>query len=235
MLLLIDNYDSFVHNLARYCEELGVATCVVRNDAITVSEVRNLSPQAIILSPGPCTPVEAGITISVIQQLGAEIPTLGVCLGHQAIGAALGGSVIRAPRPVHGWTSRITHDAAGLFQNCSQPLEVARYHSLIVEESTLPCELRVTARCEAGLVMALEHRDWPLYGVQFHPESILTQAGHQLLWNFLTLAGWRNLGDPPQGDRPASTSPPDFFALPIEPTCVPPQFPWYPGASPSPS
>lgn len=188
MLLLIDNYDSFVYNLARYLVELGCETRVVRNDAIDVAGVAALSPRAIVISPGPCTPNEAGISIPLIRELSDSFPILGVCLGHQAIAAAFGGNVIRAPQPVHGRTSLIQHAGDGLFQDLPQPLRVARYHSLIVEEQSLPSQLRVTARTPDGIPMALQHRTRPLYGVQFHPESVLTQDGHQLLANFLRLS-----------------------------------------------
>ena len=188
MLLLIDNYDSFVYNLARYLVELGCETQVIRNDAIDVEGVAALSPSAIVISPGPCTPHEAGISIPLIRELSHSIPILGVCLGHQAIAAAFGGDVIRAPKPVHGRTSLIQHSGTDLFQDLPQPLRVARYHSLIVDEQTLPSSLRVTARTEDGIPMAVQHEAWPLYGVQFHPESVLTQEGHQLLANFLRLS-----------------------------------------------
>ena len=190
MILLIDNYDSFVHNLARYFVELGGETLVVRNDAVTVDDVRRLVPSAIVISPGPCTPNEAGVSLALIRDLGSTIPILGVCLGHQAIAVALGGKVMRADEPVHGRTSWIQHDGSRLFQGLSAPLRVTRYHSLIVDERTLADGLRVTARTEKTRIpMALEHRIWPLFGVQFHPESVLTQQGRILLGNFLSLAG----------------------------------------------
>lgn len=188
MILLIDNYDSFVYNLARYFAELGVETRVIRNDAVTIAEIRDLSPQAIVLSPGPCTPTEAGICIDVVRQIGPSIPLLGVCLGHQAIAAALGGQIIRAPESVHGRTSLVRHVGTGIFADLPDPLTACRYHSLIVCESTLPRELEIIARTDDGIPMALRHRDWPIFGVQFHPESILTVGGHDLLKNFLTLA-----------------------------------------------
>jgi anthranilate synthase/aminodeoxychorismate synthase-like glutamine amidotransferase len=201
MILLIDNYDSFVYNLARYLIELGCETRVVRNDAVTPAEVAALTPQAIVISPGPCTPNEAGISLDVIRELGPHVPILGVCLGHQALAAALGGQILRAPQPVHGRTALVHHDDKGLFANLPNPLRATRYHSLIVDEATLPTPLRITARSAEGLPMALKHITWPAYGVQFHPESILTEAGHELLANFLRLAGipCNNLppGDPP--------------------------------------
>jgi anthranilate synthase/aminodeoxychorismate synthase-like glutamine amidotransferase len=199
VILLIDNYDSFVYNLARYLTELGCETLVVRNDAVSVAEVRSLRPQAIVVSPGPCTPNEAGVSQSVIRSLGSAVPMLGVCLGHQAMAAALGGRVIRAREPVHGRTSLIRHDARGLFAGLPDPLRATRYHSLIVDEASLPPELLITARTDDGVPMALAHRTWPLYGVQFHPESVLTQSGHRLLCNFLAAAGI-DCGPPPKGD-----------------------------------
>jgi anthranilate synthase component II len=187
MILLLDNYDSFVHNLARYFEELGTQTLVVRNDATTVHEIRQQKPQAIVLSPGPCTPLDAGITLDVIRELGGEIPILGVCLGHQAIGQAFGARICRATQPMHGRTSLITHTGDGVFRALPQPLQVMRYHSLVIEE--ISPSLRITARTDDGVVMGVEHVQLPIWGVQFHPESVLTTAGHQLLSNFLDLAG----------------------------------------------
>lgn len=189
LILIIDNYDSFVFNLERYVRELGTETDVVRNDAMTVADVLRLNPSGIILSPGPCTPREAGICEELVRQADARTPILGVCLGHQAIASGLGGLVIRAPEPVHGRTSLVEHDATGLFEGCEQPLRVTRYHSLCVDETALPADLRVTARTAGGVVMGLEHRSRPLYGVQFHPESILTRCGHRLLANFLDRTG----------------------------------------------
>ena len=190
MLLVIDNYDSFTYNLVQYLGELGEDPVVRRNDDVTVDEVGALAPTAIILSPGPRTPDEAGVTIPVIRRWGATIPMLGVCLGHQAIGEAYGGRVIRADRVMHGKTSRITHDGTGLFANLESPLEVMRYHSLIVERSTLPAELDVLAVAadDATEIHALRHRVHRVWGVQFHPESVLTKGGKQLLTNFLALA-----------------------------------------------
>ena len=189
MILLIDNYDSFVYNLARYFRELGCETRVVRNDAVTVDEVRRMEPTAVVLSPGPRTPLEAGISVELVRSLLPDVPMLGVCLGFQAIAAALGASIIRAPEPVHGRTSTICHSGQRIFAGLPNPLEATRYHSLIVDETTLPEELAVTARTADGIPMALEHRQRPVVGVQFHPESILTEAGHQLLSSFLRLAG----------------------------------------------
>ncbi len=189
MILLIDNYDSFVHNLARYLAELGCETDVVRNDAIDVETIRERQPQAIVLSPGPCTPRESGICPAVVRELGHQIPILGVCLGHQAIASALGADIVRAPEPMHGRTSIMTHDGRSLFEGLPSPLTAMRYHSLRVDEGSLPAELSVTARSDDGVIMAIQHRDWPLVGVQFHPESVLTQGGHRLLGNFLRLAG----------------------------------------------
>jgi anthranilate synthase/aminodeoxychorismate synthase-like glutamine amidotransferase len=188
MLLLIDNYDSFAYNLARYLIELGCDTQVVRNDEISIEDVRYLSPSAIVISPGPCTPKEAGVSCDLIRSFGPTIPILGVCLGHQAIAAAFGGAVIRAPEPVHGRTSPVFHDGTGIFADLPNPLRATRYHSLIVDEGSLPEELIVTARTEDGIPMALRHLNWPLFGVQFHPESVLTQHGRLLLANFLKLA-----------------------------------------------
>jgi anthranilate synthase/aminodeoxychorismate synthase-like glutamine amidotransferase len=188
MLLLIDNYDSFAYNLARYLIELDCDVQVVRNDAVSIDDVRRLSPAAIIISPGPCTPKEAGVSCDLIREFGPSIPLLGVCLGHQAIAAALGGDVVRAPEPVHGRTSPIFHDGTGLFTDLPSPLRATRYHSLVVDERTLPKELVVTARTSDGIPMALKHQTWPIFGVQFHPESVLTEYGRPLLSNFLTLA-----------------------------------------------
>lgn len=187
MILLIDNYDSFVWNLARYVGELGYPRLVVRNDAIGLEDLATLAPSHIILSPGPCTPAEAGISNAVVTGFGDRIPVLGVCLGHQCIGAALGAKVGRARRPMHGKASSVRHDGTGLFHGLPDPLRVTRYHSLIVEEEGLPAGLRVTARSEEGEIMALAHREHPIHGVQFHPEAVLTERGHALLANFLAL------------------------------------------------
>jgi len=186
MILLIDNYDSFVYNLARYVGELGFLRRVVRNDAITLAEIKILNPSHIILSPGPCTPDEAGITLEVVREYGAYIPILGVCLGHQAIGQAYGGIVRRAVKPMHGKSSVITHTGKNIFIGLDNPLQVARYHSLIVSDESLPSMLEVTARSVEGEIMGLAHREYPVFGVQFHPESVLTQGGYALLKNFLS-------------------------------------------------
>lgn len=188
MILLIDNYDSFVHNLARYFRRLGQETLIMRNDAVNAAEVRRLTPQAVVLSPGPCTPAESGCSVELVRELHEEFPMLGVCLGHQAIATALGGQIVRAREPIHGRTSPITHDGTGLFAELPSPLTVCRYHSLVVDEATLPSELAVTARTADGTIMALEHARFPVVGVQFHPEATLTEHGYQLLVNFLRLA-----------------------------------------------
>ncbi len=185
MIVVIDNYDSFVYNLARYIEELGAKTKVVRNDAITLDEIEKINPSHIVISPGPCAPLQAGISMDVIQRFGAEIPVLGVCLGHQAIGQVYGGVVQRAKQPLHGKASPVMHDAKGLFAGLPQPLLVGRYHSLIVAEENFPDALEITARSMEGEVMALQHKIHPVYGVQFHPESVLTECGYQLLKNFM--------------------------------------------------
>lgn len=195
MILLIDNYDSFVHNLARYLRRLGQRTIVVRNDVLAISEIRRLRPQAIVISPGPGAPRDAGCSVEVVRQLGAEIPILGVCLGHQAIAAAFGAQIVRAPQPMHGRISSITHQRTELFRGIPSPFDVCRYHSLATDKETLPNDLRVTAEAPDGTVMALEHVDLPSYGVQFHPEAVLTRYGYQLLSNFLCLAGFEHLPD----------------------------------------
>ncbi len=211
MILLIDNYDSFVYNLARYFGEMGCQTRVVRNDRITVDEVQQMKPAAIVLSPGPCTPREAGVSVKLVRELAGSVPMLGVCLGHQAIAAAFGAAIVRAPQPVHGRTSLIHHNGKQIFSGLINPLRAARYHSLMVDEQSLPDELKMTARCEDGIPMALEHRVRKLFGVQFHPESVLTQSGHQLLGNFLKLAGI-TFSKCPSGDFAVPPSDPDWPA-----------------------
>lgn len=189
MIAIIDNYDSFVFNIARYFRELGEAVEVIRNDAITTSDLIRLKPRAVVISPGPCTPIEAGISTAIVHDLSGRIPILGICLGHQCIGSVFGGRVVRARRPMHGRASRITHDGRGLFEELPSPLRVGRYHSLVVEFDELcSSPLLVAARSEEGEIMALCHRYQPTYGVQFHPESVLTQQGHRLLRNFLRLS-----------------------------------------------
>jgi len=191
MILVIDNYDSFTYNLVQYLGELGEEPLVRRNDAIDVEEVAELRPRALVLSPGPCTPSAAGVTVPMIRRWGAEIPTLGVCLGHQAIGEAYGGRVVRAQRVMHGKTSAVTHDGTGLFAGLPSPLSVMRYHSLIVERDSLPRELEVIAAAadDPREIHALRHREHPVWGVQFHPESVLTSGGKDILRNFLAIAG----------------------------------------------
>lgn len=189
MILLVDNYDSFVHNLARYFRRLGQATQIVRNDAISREAIAELMPQAIVISPGPGTPQEAGISVDLVRQFYDTIPLLGVCLGHQAIAAAFGASIVRSGEPMHGRTSNISHQQSPLFRHIPSPLTVCRYHSLIVNRTSLPEELKVTAQSEDGTVMAFEHAHYPLVGVQFHPEATLTHFGFRLLANFLEIAG----------------------------------------------
>jgi anthranilate synthase/aminodeoxychorismate synthase-like glutamine amidotransferase len=209
MILLIDNYDSFVHNLARYFERLGQPTTVVRNDAIDARRAAELAPDAIVLSPGPCTPTEAGCSLEIVRELTGRAPILGVCLGHQAIAAALGARVVRAQRPMHGRTSEVLHNGRGLFAGLPNPLTVGRYHSLVVDEASLPRDLIATAHTRSGTIMAIEHRRHPVVGLQFHPESILTDCGYELLAGFLRLAGLPVPRELPTIDleRPAVPSP----------------------------
>lgn len=188
MILLVDNYDSFVYNLARYLTRLGHTTRVVRNTSIDVSGVRELDPDALVFSPGPCTPSQAGCSIELIRAFADTLPILGVCLGHQAIAEAFGGQIARAKEPVHGRTSLVFHDGRGVFTGISSPLVGCRYHSLVVEENSLPPCLEISARTENQTVMALRHRHRPIVGLQFHPESILTDTGYSLLANFLGLS-----------------------------------------------
>ena len=189
MLILIDNYDSFTYNLVHYLGELGAPCEVIRNDKITADAVLAKKPEAIVLSPGPCTPNEAGICLELIEKAGGKVPLLGVCLGHQAIGQVYGGKVIRAPEPLHGKLSTIRHTDKGVFKGLPSTFDVTRYHSLIVERGSLPDALEVTAETPDGLIMGLQHKTLPVHGVQFHPESIASQQGHALLANFLQLAG----------------------------------------------
>jgi anthranilate synthase/aminodeoxychorismate synthase-like glutamine amidotransferase len=197
MILLIDNYDSFVFNLARYLERLGQTTRVVRNDAVDVAAVERMAPRAIVLSPGPCTPNEAGCSLDIVRRLSASTPILGVCLGHQAIGAAFGGRIVRAAEPVHGRATPVFHEGQSVFAGLPNPLVACRYHSLVVERESVPDELQVTAWTADGTIMGLAHRDRNVVGLQFHPESILTDAGYDLLAAFLRQAGIECPGDIP--------------------------------------
>lgn len=187
MILVIDNYDSFTYNLVQYFGELGAEVLVKRNDEITIPEIEALAPEKICVSPGPCTPTEAGISCDVIGHFGGKVPLLGVCLGHQSIGQVYGGEVVRADRLMHGKTSPIHHAGENVFAGLPNPFEATRYHSLIVKRETLPSCLKITAETAEGEIMGLSHRDLPVYGVQFHPESILTTEGKKLLGNFLDL------------------------------------------------
>jgi anthranilate synthase/aminodeoxychorismate synthase-like glutamine amidotransferase len=189
MVLLIDNYDSFVYNLARYFERLGQETLVIRNDAIDAECVGQMLPDAIVLSPGPCTPREAGVSLELVKRFSTELPILGVCLGHQVIGEALGGKIIRAHEPMHGRTSQALHRSESLFAGLPTPITVCRYHSLVIDPLSLPKCLQVTASLSDGSIMAIAHEIFPVVGVQFHPESILTDVGYSLLSNFLKIAG----------------------------------------------
>jgi anthranilate synthase component II len=203
MIVLIDNYDSFTFNLVHYLGDLGAAVRVHRNDKTTVKGVIAADPDAIVLSPGPCTPKEAGICLDLIAAASADIPILGVCLGHQAIGHAFGGTVARAPSPVHGKLSTIRHGGGGIFRGINAPFQATRYHSLIVERATLPDDLTITAETEDGLIMGLSHLRLPIYGVQFHPESIASEHGHPMLKNFLDIAASWNASS---GRRGASSA-----------------------------
>jgi anthranilate synthase/aminodeoxychorismate synthase-like glutamine amidotransferase len=217
-ILLIDNYDSFVFNLARYFERLGQRTTVVRNDQIDAAGVRAFAPQAIVLSPGPCTPRQAGASLAIVRELHGTFPILGVCLGHQAIAEALGGRVKRAATPMHGRISNVYHDSRGVFAGLPNPLICGRYHSLVVDEPTLPATLEVTARTADGVVMAMRHSEHPVIGVQFHPESILTECGYQLLAGFLEQAGIERPATAPAGEYQrvlAEATEPDEPDLPI--------------------
>ena len=185
MILLIDNYDSFTYNLYQYLSELGADVHVVRNDAVTLEDIEELRPEKIVVSPGPCTPLEAGISNDVVRELGRHTPLLGVCLGHQCIGYAFGATVGYAGEIVHGKTSQVSHDGRGVFKGLPNPLQGIRYHSLSVHRETLPPEIEVTATSDSGVVMGLRHKEYPIEGIQFHPESIMTQCGKDILRNFL--------------------------------------------------
>ncbi len=187
MILVIDNYDSFTYNLVQYLGELGATLHVVRNDKTSLDEIRSLGPERILVSPGPCTPREAAISCDVIREFGSRLPLLGVCLGHQCIGEVYGGKIVRADRLMHGKTSPILHEGAGIFRDLPNPFEATRYHSLIVERESLPPELEVTAETKGREIMGIRHKEHPVQGVQFHPESILTEAGRKLLANFLRM------------------------------------------------
>ena len=191
MILVLDNYDSFTYNLVQYMGELGSRIVVRRNDQTTVDEIEAMHPDRIVISPGPCTPQEAGISIDLIRHFAGRVPLLGVCLGHQAIGAAFGGKVVRAPNLMHGKTSSVEHDGKTIFRDIPSPMTATRYHSLIVEEKSLPKELEISATCQdrdgTRVIMGLRHRKFPVEGVQFHPESVLTEQGKQIIRNFLAL------------------------------------------------
>jgi anthranilate synthase component 2 len=217
MILLVDNYDSFVFNLARYFQRLGQATLVVRNDAIGAREIEALRPTAVVLSPGPCTPSEAGCSLDVVRRLATQLPILGICLGHQAIGAAFGGQVVRAAEPVHGRTSTIFHHGKNIFAGLPNPLVACRYHSLIVDRETLPEELEVAAWTADGTIMALVHRELPVVGLQFHPESILTDLGYPLLAGFLRLSGIAVPAAVPDIESERAEAPPATAPLPNVP------------------
>jgi anthranilate synthase/aminodeoxychorismate synthase-like glutamine amidotransferase len=205
MILVLDNTDSFVHNLARYVRELGGEATVRRSDQIALDEIATMAPSHIIVSPGPCTPAESGVSVDVIRRFGASTPILGVCLGHQCIGVAYGGRIVRATQPMHGRASAITHEGRGVLAGLPSPLEAGRYHSLVVGRATLPAELNITATSDDGDIMALQHREFPVHGVQFHPESVLTAGGYEMVRNFLE--GLEQQGR--TAVRPSRFNPPD--------------------------
>ena len=207
MIVLIDNYDSFTFNLVHYLGELGEEVRVHRNDKIASAAVLAADPDAIVLSPGPCTPKEAGICLDLIKATGGDIPILGVCLGHQAIGEAFGGKVVRAPKPVHGKLSDIRHDGSGIFRGINSSFKATRYHSLVVERESLPSELAATADTDDGIIMGLAHKRFPVHGVQFHPESIASEHGHLLLRNFLEIAAQWNAANGRSNARAARSAP----------------------------
>jgi len=213
MILVIDNYDSFTYNLVQYLGELGESPSVFRNDAITVPEIAALAPEAIVISPGPCTPVEAGVSAPAVAALVGRIPILGVCLGHQCIGAACGAAVVRGRAPVHGKTSEIFHDGRTIFAGLPSPLVGTRYHSLIVDDEHLPADLEVSARTKDGVIMGVRHRRALLEGVQFHPESVLTEHGHELLRNFLALARGAQLSPAPARATSAASGGADYHVV----------------------
>lgn len=188
MILMIDNYDSFVYNLVQYFKELDEDIVVKRNDEITIDDIKTLNPEIIVLSPGPCSPNEAGICIEAVENFKGIIPILGICLGHQTIGQVFGGKIVKAIEPVHGKVHSITHDSKGVFTNLKNPLNVTRYHSLVVDRDSLPDDLEISAETKEGEIMGLRHKNYMIEGVQFHPEAVLTECGHELLQNFITLA-----------------------------------------------
>jgi len=214
MILLIDNYDSFVWNLARYVRELGAEPVVHRHDELSLEDIAALAPSHIIISPGPCSPAEAGISTAVVRRFGATVPLLGVCLGHQCIGAAYGAEIVRARQVMHGKTSSIHHDGAGIFSGLPSPFTATRYHSLVIAPASLPPALRVTATAEDGEIMAVEHREHPVTGVQFHPESALTEFGYRMIDRFLYGPGSRGASLPDRADL--------VFAAPVEREAAPP-------------
>ncbi len=217
MILLIDNYDSFVFNLARYLHRLGQRTLVKRNDELAPAEIERLAPSAIVLSPGPCSPTEAGYSLDLVREFCGRLPILGVCLGHQTIAAALGGHIVRSKEPMHGRASLVEHNGRDIFAGAPNPLTACRYHSLVVEEASLPPELEVTARTADGTVMAIAHRTAPVVGVQFHPESILTDRGYLLLANFLRLAEINVQGEPPPFESELAVSQTRPYQAPATP------------------
>lgn len=221
MILLIDNYDSFVHNLARYFRRLGQLTRVVRNDQLDVAGIRKLSPAIVVLSPGPCGPDQAGVCLAAVRELAGQTPILGICLGHQVIGQAFGGRIVRAPLPMHGRASWLRHDGEQEFAAVPNPLLVGRYHSLVIDETSLPECLRVTARSEDGVIMAIQHKRYAITGWQFHPESVLTPDGYSLLAAYLAQLGLRaaTAGVPLDDTRNARNHLPyhSWFTRPIEP------------------
>ncbi len=220
MILLIDNYDSFVYNLARYVRELGEATLVRRNDAMTVDDILELAPSHVIISPGPCSPAEAGISTDLVRRVGRTIPVLGVCLGHQCIGAAYGGEIVRAGRPMHGKTSRIHHRGTDLFSGLPNPFLASRYHSLVISPASVPRELEVTATSEDGEIMAVKHTTHPVYGVQFHPESVLTEHGYRMLDHFLHGVPSTPRELPPAADHALVARPRESASLAADPPPV---------------
>ena len=208
MIVLIDNYDSFTFNLVHFLGDLGAKVRVHRNDKISSAAVIAADPDAIVLSPGPCTPKDAGICLDLIRAVGGKIPVLGVCLGHQAIGDAFGGAIVRAPVPVHGKLSAIRHNGTGVFRGINAPFQATRYHSLVVDRANLPAALSVTAETDDGLIMGLAHKELPLHGVQFHPESIASEHGHLMLKNFLDIAAAWNSAKGRRANRSTDTPPP---------------------------